>query len=95
MEGSTNESKKKRGGIKRLGKCKICDDKANHHIHYGSITCYSCRAFFRRITVSAAHKDSFFKNQSLHVHDRLLHHLFSDKFILQEKENAVSVQQCR
>ena len=28
--------------------CLVCSDKANGHLHYGSIACYSCRAFFRR-----------------------------------------------
>ena len=28
--------------------CKVCGGKAGKHIHYGSVTCYACRAFFRR-----------------------------------------------
>ena len=31
--------------------CKVCGDKACDHVHYGSIVCYSCRQFFRRIVV--------------------------------------------
>jgi len=29
-------------------KCKICNEQAAKHIHYGAMTCFSCRAFFRR-----------------------------------------------
>jgi len=29
-------------------KCKICQEQAAKHIHYGAMTCFSCRAFFRR-----------------------------------------------
>jgi len=29
-------------------KCKICFEQAAKHIHYGAMTCFSCRAFFRR-----------------------------------------------
>jgi len=29
-------------------KCKICHEQAAKHIHYGAMTCFSCRAFFRR-----------------------------------------------
>ena len=28
--------------------CKICGDRASHHVHYGGRSCHSCRAFFRR-----------------------------------------------
>ena len=28
--------------------CQICRDRAPEHIHYGSVSCFSCRAFFRR-----------------------------------------------
>ena len=34
--------------ILRVTTCLVCSDKANDHLHYGSIACYSCRAFFRR-----------------------------------------------
>jgi hypothetical protein len=34
--------------ISRTEKCKVCDEPAAIHIHYGAITCFSCRAFFRR-----------------------------------------------
>jgi len=29
-------------------KCKICNEQAAKHVHYGAMTCFSCRAFFRR-----------------------------------------------
>jgi hypothetical protein len=29
-------------------KCPICGDSAAKHVHYGAMTCFSCRAFFRR-----------------------------------------------
>lgn len=29
-------------------KCKVCKEPAAKHIHYGAVTCFSCRAFFRR-----------------------------------------------
>ena len=28
--------------------CQVCGDRAPEHIHYGSVSCFSCRAFFRR-----------------------------------------------
>ena len=27
--------------------CSICGDAAATHLHYGAVSCYSCRAFFR------------------------------------------------
>lgn len=39
---------KKRPKYIRIVECQVCGDKANDHIHYGAIACYSCRAFFRR-----------------------------------------------
>ena len=29
-------------------KCRICGEAAAKHVHYGAMTCFSCRAFFRR-----------------------------------------------
>jgi len=29
-------------------KCKVCSEPAAKHVHYGAMTCFSCRAFFRR-----------------------------------------------
>lgn len=34
--------------------CQVCGDQAPEHIHYGSVSCFSCRAFFRR-SVSKFH----------------------------------------
>ena len=46
------------GGVAAKGKtsgngsasthCSVCGDSAPDHVHYGSVTCFSCRAFFRR-----------------------------------------------
>ena len=50
-----SQSKPKRKGKKKdnplisaTEKCKVCLEPAAKHIHYGSVTCFSCRAFFRR-----------------------------------------------
>ena len=48
MQVSGSKSKKKRPKFIRIVECQVCGDKANDHIHYGAIACYSCRAFFRR-----------------------------------------------
>jgi len=29
-------------------KCSVCSGPAASHVHYGAVSCYSCRAFFRR-----------------------------------------------
>lgn len=34
--------------ISSTEKCKVCLEPAAIHIHYGAVTCFSCRAFFRR-----------------------------------------------
>jgi len=31
-----------------VDKCKVCNEPAAKHVHYGAMTCFSCRAFFRR-----------------------------------------------
>merc|ERR1711915_624149 len=31
-----------------LAQCSVCSGPAATHVHYGAISCYSCRAFFRR-----------------------------------------------
>nr|XP_040569091.1 nuclear hormone receptor family member daf-12-like isoform X2 [Lepeophtheirus salmonis] len=46
--------KRKRPKFIRRVKCQVCYDLANDHIHYGAISCYSCRAFFRRAVNSNA-----------------------------------------
>ena len=28
--------------------CSVCSSPAAPHLHYGAVSCYSCRAFFRR-----------------------------------------------
>ena len=35
--------------------CLVCGDVANDHVHYGSVACFACRAFFRR-TVNKTEK---------------------------------------
>merc|ERR1711892_655453 len=29
-------------------KCSVCAGPSAYHLHYGAVSCYSCRAFFRR-----------------------------------------------
>ncbi|TRY67719.1 hypothetical protein TCAL_02933 [Tigriopus californicus] len=36
--------------------CQICQDPAIRHLHYGAITCFSCKAFFRRTSQSKAYE---------------------------------------
>jgi hypothetical protein len=39
----------KDGGAGMLkSECSVCGSPAAAHLHYGAISCYSCRAFFRR-----------------------------------------------
>ncbi|XP_023322617.1 nuclear receptor subfamily 2 group C member 2 isoform X2 [Eurytemora carolleeae] len=39
----------KKNGNKQLTKvCTVCGGGAASHLHYGAVSCYSCRAFFRR-----------------------------------------------
>ncbi len=41
----------KEGGATMLkSECSVCGSPAAAHLHYGAISCYSCRAFFRRGT---------------------------------------------
>lgn len=34
--------------LSSIDKCKVCEEPAAKHIHYGAVSCFSCRAFFRR-----------------------------------------------
>ena len=59
----TPKSKKKRPKFIRIVDCQVCGDKANDHIHYGAIACYSCRAFFRRgVGASSSYQCTFGQN---------------------------------
>lgn len=49
-----NKSRKKyRKKFVRRTTCQVCGDVANDHNHYGAVACYSCRAFFRRISAKS------------------------------------------
>ena len=46
---SPNDSKLAGNFEKSHSKCSVClEPTDNNHLHYGAITCFSCRAFFRR-----------------------------------------------
>ncbi len=40
--------KKTYSSVATTEKCRICAEPAAKHMHYGAITCFSCKAFFRR-----------------------------------------------
>ena len=43
--------------------CSVCGSPAAAHLHYGAVSCYSCRAFFRRGQPKQVRsEDSFFKD---------------------------------
>ena len=50
MEDSSRKKKDKKANplISDTEKCGVCGEPAARHIHYGAVTCFSCRAFFRR-----------------------------------------------
>ena len=37
------------------GECQVCGVTAKIGLHYGAVTCYKCRAFFRSKNVFAAY----------------------------------------
>ena len=37
--------------------CKVCGDKANHHVYYGGKSCMNCRQFFRRSVVKFSRQE--------------------------------------
>ncbi len=37
--------------------CRICGEPAARHMHYGAITCFSCKAFFRRAVQNDVARD--------------------------------------
>ena len=45
---SEQSDKKPNPLISETEKCQVCNAPAAKHVHYGAITCFSCRAFFRR-----------------------------------------------
>nr|AID52839.1 nuclear receptor [Tigriopus japonicus] len=48
MHSSGKKCKKENPLISDTEKCRVCGEPAARHVHYGSVTCFSCRAFFRR-----------------------------------------------
>ncbi len=47
-KGESKGGRRPRKKFIRRVKCRVCGDVANDHVHYGGVSCYSCRAFFRR-----------------------------------------------
>ena len=62
--GSPNSDSKLAGNFeKSLSKCSVClEPTDNNHLHYGAITCFSCRAFFRR-----ANQKSSISKKSIYI----------------------------
>ena len=44
--GSKEKDKDKEDNLAAV--CSVCASPAAAHLHYGAVSCYSCRAFFRR-----------------------------------------------
>jgi hypothetical protein len=55
LEASVEELKASNEGAQAWPfKCQVCKLPANGHIHYGAITCNSCRVFFKRVCLAAS-----------------------------------------
>ena len=53
----SKQGKASKSLLSNTEKCKVCLAQAARHVHYGSTSCYSCKAFFRRsIQLGAAFK---------------------------------------
>ena len=50
-------AKKKYPTVPTTEKCLVCSEPAAKHMHYGAITCFSCKAFFRRAVQNNAAND--------------------------------------
>ena len=61
---NTKLAQKPRHLISETGKCQVCNDLSTIHIHYSGITCFSCRAFFRRSTAMGKTKGFSCKRQN-------------------------------
>ena len=44
------------GSFHRISECPICSEVCVNHLHYGGISCYSCKAFFRRSVTAPSEK---------------------------------------
>ena len=40
----------------KISECPICSEVCVNHLHYGGISCYSCKAFFRRSVAAPSEK---------------------------------------
>ena len=40
----------------KISECPICSEVCVNHLHYGGISCYSCKAFFRRSVTAPSDK---------------------------------------
>ncbi len=52
VESGTNKKQKESGNA-----CKVCNQVAKGHYHYGALVCTSCRAFFTRATKNGSFED--------------------------------------